>query len=463
MKIAVLNGSPKGNISATMQYILYIQKKFPQHEYKFLNVAQQIKILEKNEERFNTVIEEIRTSDGVIWGFPLYVLLVSSQYKRFIELIYERKVENVFKDKYSALLCTSIHFYDHTAINYVNGICEDLEMKFVGYFSADMFDLLNEDKRRHLISFAEDFFNSIEHNLPTTKKFHPLKYRQFEYVPSELELEKIDLSGKKITVITDSTDKTSNLGRMVKQFQNCFNGQVEVVNLHELDIIGGCIGCVHCAYDNQCVYKDKDGFSDFYFTKLRTPDILVNACDIKDRYFSARWKMILDRSFFNGHVPTVIGKQIGYMLAGPLSQIPNLRQIIRGMVEISDCNLVDIITDEYGDSKDIDLMIYNFAKRLIKFSISNYIKPGSFLAVGGQKIFRDAIYGRLGFVFQADKKYYEEHDLFDFPQDDKQAQQMNEMFSPLLQNNEKFRKEFYGRAMIEGIKPLQDIVKNPKK
>jgi len=132
MKIAVLNGSPKGNISATMQYILYIQKKFPQHEYKFLNVAQQIKILEKNEERFNTVIEEIRTSDGVIWGFPLYVLLVSSQYKRFIELIYEKKVENVFKDKYSALLCTSIHFYDHTAINYVNGIWEDLEMKFVG-------------------------------------------------------------------------------------------------------------------------------------------------------------------------------------------------------------------------------------------------------------------------------------------------------------------------------------------
>ena len=28
MKIIVLNGSPKGNISATMQYVLFIQKKF---------------------------------------------------------------------------------------------------------------------------------------------------------------------------------------------------------------------------------------------------------------------------------------------------------------------------------------------------------------------------------------------------------------------------------------------------
>ena len=463
MKIAVLNGSPKGNISATMQYILYIQKKFPQHEFKFLNVAQQIKILEKNEERFNSVIEEIRTSDGVIWGFPLYILLVPSQYKRFIELIYERKVENVFKDKYSALICTSIHFYDTTAINYVNGICEDLEMKFVGDFSADMYDLLEEDQRHNLISFAEEFFNAIENNLPTSKRFYPLKYRQFEYNPSELQMEKIDLDGKKITVFTDSPDENTNLGKMIKQFQNCFNGSVEVVNINEVDIIGGCIGCVHCAYDNQCVYKDKDGFTEFYNTKLKTPDILVRALTIKDRYFSARWKMILDRSFFRGHTPTVVGKQFGYLLSGPLSQIPNLRQIIRAMVEISDCNLVDVITDEFGDSNEIDLMIYNMAKKLIKSFNNNYIKPGTFLAVGGQKIFRDLIYGRLGFVFQADRRYYLEHDLFDFPQDDEQAKKMNDMFGPLLENNEKFRKEFYGRAMEQAIKPLQDIIKNPKK
>ena len=53
--------------------------------------------------------------------------------------------------------------------------------------------------------------------------------------------------------------------------------------------------------------------------------------------------------------------------------------------------------------------------------------------------------------------------LFDFPQDDEQAKKMNDMFGPLLENNEKFRKEFYGRAMEQAIKPLQDIIKNPKK
>ena len=465
MKIAVLNGSPRGDKSATMQYILYIQKKFPQHELKILNVAQQIKTLEKNQEKFQAIIEEIKTSEGVIWGFPLYVMLVSSQYKRFIELISERNVENAFKDKYAALVCTSIHFYDHTAINYINAICEDLEMKFVGFFSADMYDLMVKEQRENLISFAEDFFSTIENKLPTTKRFPSLKPRDFEYTPSEFvnEKEKIDINGKKILVLTDSTDENTNLGKMIKTFQNCFSDNVEVINIYDIDIKGGCLGCIQCGYDNQCVYKDKDGFVEFYYTKLKSPDILIYAGTIKDRYLSSRWKMVFDRSFVNGHVPIIIGKQIGYIVSGPLGQVPNLRQIFRAFTELSDCTLVDTITDEYGDSKDIDLSLYNFAKRLVKFSNSNYMGPGTFLAVGGKKLFRDAIYGRMRFIFQADHRYYEEHGLYDFPQDDKQAKKMNDMFIPLITKNEKFRKEFYARATTEMIKPLQSIVKDPKK
>lgn len=465
MKIAILNGSPKGNLSVTMQYILYIQKKFPQHELKILNVAQQIKILEKNQEKFQAIIEEIKTSEGVIWAFPLYVMLVSSQYKRFIELITERSVENAFKDKYAALVCTSIHFYDHTAINYINAISDDLEMKFVGSFSADMMDLMEDEQREHLISFAEDFFYTIENKLSTSRRFPPLKSREFTYTPSGLinDKSKIDVNGKRISIFTDSTDDNTNLGKMIKSFQNCFSSEVEVINLNDVDIKGGCLGCVQCAYDNQCVYKDKDGFTEFYNTKLKTPDIIIYALTIKDRYFSSRWKLILDRSFFNGHVPTVIGRQIGYIISGPLGQIPNLRQIIQAMVELPDNNLVDIITDEYGNSGDIDLMLYNLAKRMVRFSDSNYIGPGTYLAVGGRKIFRDAIYGKMRFIFQADHRYYEEHGLYDFPQDDEQAKNMNEMLIPLITKDEKFRKAFYSRATTEMIKPLQSIVKSPKK
>ena len=144
MKIAVLNGSPKGKLSATLQYVNFIQKKFPHHELKIFHIASTIKKIEKDEKIFQEIMDDVRSSEGVLWAFPLYYLLVSSQYKRFIELLWEKKGGDAFKDKYAALLTTSIHFFDHTAHNYMRAICEDLDMKFVGLFSAEMFDLLRE-------------------------------------------------------------------------------------------------------------------------------------------------------------------------------------------------------------------------------------------------------------------------------------------------------------------------------
>ena len=46
---------------------------------------------------FQEMMDEVRSSDGVLWAFPLYVFLVSSQYKRFIELIWEKKMEEVLQ------------------------------------------------------------------------------------------------------------------------------------------------------------------------------------------------------------------------------------------------------------------------------------------------------------------------------------------------------------------------------
>ena len=63
-----------------------------------------------------------------------------------------------FKDKYAGVLTTSIHFFDHTAIDYMNGICDDLGMKFVGSYSAAMDDLLKKEERDRLLLFAKGFF-----------------------------------------------------------------------------------------------------------------------------------------------------------------------------------------------------------------------------------------------------------------------------------------------------------------
>ena len=253
MKIIVLNGSPKGNISVTMQYVLFIQKKFPQHELKILNISQEIKKIERDEKAFQGIIDEVRSSDGVLWAFPLYFLLVPSQYKRFIELIWERGVEDAFKGKYTAALSTSIHFYDHTAHNYMNAICDDLDMKYVGSFSAGMYDLLKDRGKEKLILFAEHFFGAIENNVATSKNFQPVTHSKFDYVPGDVE-NKIDVGGKKVVIVTDSEDSQTNLGRMIERFNKSFSNGVEVIDLNNVDIKGGCLGCLQCGYDNNCSY-----------------------------------------------------------------------------------------------------------------------------------------------------------------------------------------------------------------
>jgi multimeric flavodoxin WrbA len=302
MKIIVLNGSPKGRKSVTMQYINYIQKKFPQHELEILDIAQKIKKIEKDDNVFKGIINEIKSSDGVLWTYPVYVCLVCSQYKRFIELIFERGACQAFKDKYTALLSTSIHFFDHTANNYINGICDDLEMKFVDSLSVDMNDLLKKEERDKLILFAEEFFNSIENKVSVCQTFAQIKRLDTEYNPGELK-PKIDTGGKKVLLLADARSDEVNLNKMIKRFKESFIQNIEVVNLNDIDIKGGCLGCIHCGMDNICVYEGKDGFIDFYNSKVKKADIIIYAGKIKDRYLSSKWKMFFDRGFFNTHQP----------------------------------------------------------------------------------------------------------------------------------------------------------------
>jgi NAD(P)H-dependent FMN reductase len=108
MKLIVLNGSPKGEDSITLQYVGYIRKHLPQHDFKIIHVSQHIKKIERDLEVFQEIIDKVRSADGVLWSFGLWVLCVPAQYMRFIELISERGVEDAFENKYAAVMTTSI-------------------------------------------------------------------------------------------------------------------------------------------------------------------------------------------------------------------------------------------------------------------------------------------------------------------------------------------------------------------
>ena len=123
--------------------------------------------------------------------------------------------------------------------------------------------------------------------------------------------------------------------------------------------------------------------AEFYNNRVRTADISVFAWDVKGRYLSSKWKTFYDRAFFWNHTPSLAEKQMGYIISGPISQVPNLAQILEASCTArQDANFVDIISDECEDSAQIDAQLQSFAERLVSYSVKNYVRPGNFLAVG---------------------------------------------------------------------------------
>lgn len=457
MKITVLNGSPKGELSVTMQYVAYLAKIYPQHEFNILHIAQRLKRLEHDPAAFNKVIDQIRESDAVLWGFPLYILIVHAHYKRFIELIFERGAQAAFAGKYAAALSTSIHFFDHTAHNYIHAICDDLEMRFVDSFSPDMHDLLQEEGRKQLAQFGRQFLEAIEKQAPTQRQYPPLIYREFSYQP-ELPSAPVATAGKKVVILHDASLADSNLATMVARCRSAFAGEVSVVNIHDLDIKSSCLGCLECGANYECAYTGKDGYIAFYTSTVMTADVLVYAGQMVDRYLSARWKMFFDRIFFNTHTPVLVGKQVALVIAGPLGQVPNLLEIFRGFFEFQGANLVGVVSDEDGDSANLDRLLDQLMARALNYAQVGYLRPQTFLGVGGMKIFRDDIYGRLRMIFPADHRAYARMGLYKtFPQTELHTTLLNTFVVPMI-NLPPIRKKFDKLIKEQMVQPHKQVV-----
>ena len=415
MKFTVLNGSPKGPVSVTMQYIHFLEKHYTEHDFEILQIAQHIRKIENDDKTFKVVLNKINNADAVIWAFPLYVYLVHAHYKRFIELIFEKGVTDVFSKKYAVIFSTSIKFYDITAHSYIQAICDDLKMKVAGIYTADMPDLKKEKERERFSHFTDYTFDLILKKQPVQPQFSPMHKRDFRYKPGNVE-KPVSTRKKRIVLLSDARSEDTDLNGMIRRFQSSFTDKIRSINLHELSIKGSCRGCLHCGYNFECSYDGEDDYRQFWEEELETSDIIVIAGTIRDRYLSSVWKCFFDRRFFHTHTPRLIGKQIVYLISGPLSQVANLRMILEAYMELEMANVVGFITDEFGDSRDIDALITNHAAVAVRFSDVNYIKPETFLGVAARKLFRDEIYGRLRMVFQADYREYKKLGLFDFPQ-----------------------------------------------
>jgi multimeric flavodoxin WrbA len=428
VKICVLNGSPKGRDSVTLQYVRFLELAFPEHTFFIEDIGQRIHAIETQETEFAAVIASVSASDAVLFATPVYYMLVPAQLKRFIELVFARNARPAFAGKYAASITTSIHFFDHTANAYLYAIAEDLGMAFTGSFPAEMNDLLSVPVQEQLFLFGSDFFAAVANKPCIQQMYLPVHCPTSHYSPAQPPVP-FENAGKKVVILTDAVSG-SNLERMVTRAAACFGKTSVVLFVQDAGMKGGCLGCVRCAFDNTCVYKD--GFCKFWKEQVLAADILILAGTVRDRYLSAEIKQVLDRSFFLGHVPCMAGKQFGYLIEGPFSQLATLHEVLTAFPAMQGANLAGIVTDEGGDSTAIDARIDALAERCIRLSVSGYIPPAMFPQIAGHKLFRDEIWGGMRAVFKADHRHYRQNGLYDFPQNNYLKRIRTSLFSLFL-------------------------------
>ncbi|MBN2059031.1 MAG: NAD(P)H-dependent oxidoreductase [Deltaproteobacteria bacterium] len=454
MKISVINGSPKGGHSITLQHIHYSTKKNPGHDVEIINVASRIRKIEKDKSLFNEIIEKMAQADAIIWSFPVYYALIPSQMKRFIELIFERCALDLFKGKYTTSLTTSINFFDHTAHNYMQGVCEELGFLYVKSYSANMDDFFDSNKREKIVTFYRWFIKMVEKKVSVARKYPIRHVDAVVYEPGEIERRGITCD-RKVLLLTDALEEDTNLANMVDVFTKYSSMPVVIKNIHHIDIKNGCIGCCTCGYDNTCVQKDD--YQKFFNDNLREADIIIIAATIKDHYLSSTWKKFLDRSFFNGHAPVLMDKRLGFIISGPLSQIQNLRETLEALAEIWHMKTFGIVTDEASTSEETTDYIYAFAKEL-EFATYDNLEFGSkFYQVAGKKIFRDFIY-LTNAVFRADHVFYKKFGFYnDFPQRKIKKRLTNAIFS-LFISIRPLRKKIHERFITSMVAPYVKIL-----
>ena len=405
MKILVINGSPAGKDSITLQTVEYLKTIYDEHFYETIHAGKQIRSIEKD---FSAAKEALLEADLIIFCYPVYTFLVPAQLHRFIELIKENGL--ALSGKYAVQISTSKHFYDTTAHRFIEDACADLHLKYICGLSADMEDLLTKKGQKE----AREFFRFLLWNIEKDYFEKPsVKAAGEPFIPkiSGDVSETSDKNILRVALVTDydPASPPQALYAMIMRFEKRLPGSVEMVNLREFPFKGGCLGCFNCASDGKCIYKD--GFDDYLRSHINSADAVVYAYTIKDHSMGYRFKLYDDRQFCNGHRTVTMGKPVGYIVDGNLREEENLGTLMEARAQVGGNYLAGIASDEEDPDREIDQLV-----RALVYAVQrHYTQPQNFYGVGGLKIFRDLIYEMQG-LMKEDHRFYKEHGFYDFPQ-----------------------------------------------
>lgn len=455
MDILIVNGSPSGQNSITLQTVFYLQKKYPGHTFTVLDAAQKIRQIQKD---FSESRAALESCDLILFCYPVYTFIATSQIHQFIRLMKEHNVDVAGKPV--SQITTSKHFYDITAHNYIKENCQDMGMKYIPGLSADMDDLLKPKGQKQATDWFGHMLWCIENGIFERPVARPQAKLVEKVTVPEADTDVRDSSDRKhlIVVLKDSTNTNSTLEAMIQRFQALVSTKgygTKVIDLGSYPFKGGCIGCFHCAPDGKCIFKD--GFDTFLREEIQTGASIVFAFNILDHSMGPRFKMYDDRQFCNGHRTVTAGMPMGYLVTGNLDAEENLRMIIEGRGQVGGNYIAGVATNQDDPDREVD----NLASNLVYALEKGFEQSSNFLGIGGMKIFRDLIYLMQG-MMRADHRFYKERGLYDdFPQKQKGTIMKMKLVGMLMNNPRLMAKA--GDKMNEGmVGPYRKVIDNVK-
>ncbi len=403
MNIVVLNGSPAGENSITLQTVLYLSRRFTEHRFEILHVGARIKSMEKDPSAWRGALEG---ADLLLFCYPVYTFLVPAQLHRFLELVKESGVP--LSGKYASQISTSKHFYDVTAHRFIEENCHDLGLRVVRGLSADMEDLLCERGRKDAAAFFRYLLWNVENGFSETP---PVRADAPVPVETHTDAEPLRAAAPRRIVIAADFGGAgeSRLRDMCERLKNRLPCETEIIDVREYPFAGGCLGCFRCAADGTCVYKD--GFDRYLREHIQSADGIVYAYTVRDHSMGSLFKLFDDRQFCNGHRTVTMDKPVGYLVDGAPEREPNLKLLMEARAEVGG-NMLAGIAD---NTRDPDGEIDRLAASLCYAAAEGYRPPRNFYGVGGMKIFRDLIWQMQG-LMREDHRFYKKHGFYDFPQ-----------------------------------------------
>ena len=432
MNFLIVNGSPKGENSITLQTSLYLAKRYPAHTFVPIHVGKNPRTWEQHP---GEIVRRVAAADCVIFSYPVYTFLIPALLMRFMEAMKATGAD--FSGKYATQISTSKHFYDMTAHRFVRENAQDMGMRFVDGLSADMEDLLTEQGRKQAEGFFEDLLFNMKYGLCESAS---------PAVPPAHRPVKVPVCGKekpgRVAIVADLDEDDEQLGRMIARFRAVFPYGTDLVNLREFPFKGGCLGCFRCAADGVCVYKD--GFGELLRDRIQTADAIVTAFTVRDHGMGSLMKTYDDRQFMNGHRTVTMGKPLAAIVSGNLPAEENLRCVLEARAQVGGNCWCGAACDEVDPDGEID----RCAMRLARAIHEKRTCPQNFWGVGGMKIFRDLIWQMQG-LMRADHRFFKEHGQYDFPQ--KKRTRMLAMYLVGAMNSSPKIRAKLGSKMTEGM------------